>query len=199
MSPGLRVAFWAAAVASACTGEGDAGPTWFILVALGAGAAVAGWGWRHLRARQPGPAPQPQTSADCEEIVNKVREQTGTSPLERREFIREQLRAHQSACLSYEVGLLAVKHRLSADTTRALLSGQEPCESVPNLGFATERWAWRAGEVERLVLEEAGALGLQIPSGGALIDARASRACRDWARARAAELVEARRAGGDES
>jgi hypothetical protein len=205
MSLGLRISVWAVASITACTGDGkantngDANTIWLIVVVLGTLAAVAGWGWRRIRAQQGVPSPHAQTSADCEQIVNKIREQTGTSPLERREFIREQVRAHQWAYLRYEVGLLAVKHRLSADAVRALLNGEGPRDAAPTLALATDRWAWRAGEVERLILEEAGALGLQVPSGGSLIDARASRACRDWARARAAELVAPLRPGGGET
>jgi hypothetical protein len=110
--------------------------------------------------------------------------------VERRAFIRERLESHKREYLRYEVGLLGVNHRLSPGTVRKLLQGEDARDAAPTLRLATDQWAWRAGEIERLILEEAGPLQLAVPAGGSLVDARVSRACRDWARAEAQRRVE---------
>lgn len=114
---------------------------------------------------------------------------------ERRAFIRKRLEDHKQDYLRYEVGLLGVERRLSPSLIRGVLDGEDAVSQAPSLALATDDWAWQAGEIERLILAEADSLHLTIPAGGSLVDARASRACRDWARAEARRRVDRALAG----
>lgn len=106
----------------------------------------------------------------------------------RTKFVHDALDKHREDYLRYEVGQLGVKHRLTPDEVKGLLGGMEARDAAPMLSLDGEGApVWRAGEIAEIIGKYK---GFNVPSGGALIDARASRGARDAARAEAQKRVD---------
>lgn len=102
-------------------------------------------------------------------------------------FVHDALDKHREDYLRYETGLLGVKHRLTPDEVRGLLGGMEIRDAAPTLSLAGEGAPeWRAGEIAEIIGKYQ---GFNVPPGGSLVDARASRGARDAARAEAQKRV----------
>jgi len=104
-------------------------------------------------------------------------------------FVENAIKQHKDDYLRYEVGLLGVKHRLTPAEVTQILGGGQPRDAAPTLrlgGAGAPRWG--PGDIDYIISKNKG-FGVEVPSGGALIDARVSRGARDQSRAEAQKRI----------